>query len=142
MLLELALALTILLLMGAILWPIVGRGTSRAQQTATALDIATLLRLDRSTATLNGVATGTRIDLARRVVTGASGRQVSVPTDVAIEVVTAAGCVEGSQRFVIVFAPDGRSCGGVVALKKEGQVLVVRINWLSGMIDVVELPKS
>jgi general secretion pathway protein H len=142
MLLDLALALTILLLLFAIAWPLVDRGTSTAQQAATTLDIATLLRVDRSSATRDGIATGTRIDVARRTITGANGRQVRVPGDLAIEVTTTSQCIEGLQRFVILFAPDGSSCGGFVVLRKGEQALAIRINWLSGLIDVITLPKA
>jgi general secretion pathway protein H len=142
MLLDLALALTIVLILFAVVWPLGNRGTSTAQQAATALDIATLLRVDRSSATTDGVPTGTRIDAGRRMVTGANGRQVRVPSDLAMEVTTTSQCIEGQQRFVIVFAPDGSSCGGFVVLRKGGYGLVIRVNWLSGMIDVIALPRA
>jgi general secretion pathway protein H len=141
MLLDLMLALTILLLLFAIVWSSPNRGSSAAQQAATALDIASVLRLDRSLATRDGVRTGTRIDLAQRTITGATGRRVTVPDDIAIEVTTASPCIEGGRRFVILFAPDGSSCGGVVVLKRGDKGFAIRINWLSGMIDVVSLPK-
>jgi general secretion pathway protein H len=141
MLLDMALALTILLIISAIVWPFV-RSTSSTQQAATALDIATLLRTDRSSAHNRGIPTGTRIDLDQRQITGSTGRRVAVPTDLAIEVTTGPKCIEGSQKFLIVFAPDGSSCGGVVTLSKRGQAYAIRINWLSGMIDVISLPKA
>jgi general secretion pathway protein H len=142
MLLDLALALTILLLLFAIAWPVINRGTSPAQQDAIALDIATLLRVDRSAAARDGISTGTRIDVSQRRITGAGGREVHVPNDVAFEVTTTTQCTEGVQRFVIMFAPDGRSCGGFVLLKKGERALAIRINWLSGMIDVIALPRT
>jgi general secretion pathway protein H len=142
MLLDLALALTILLLLFAIAWPLAHRGTSAAQHAATALDIATLLRVDRSLAARDGISTGTRIDVGRRMVTSATGRQVRVPSDLALEVTTTAQCAEGLQQFVILFAPDGSSCGGFVVLRKGEHALAIRINWLSGMIDVIALPKA
>jgi general secretion pathway protein H len=142
MLLDLALALAILLLLFAVVWPLVDRGTSPAQQAATALDIATLLRVDRSSATRDGISTGTRIDVAGRTVTGANGRRVRVPGDLAMEVTTSPRCVEGLQRFVILFAPDGSSCGGFLVLKKGGQAFAIRINSLSGMVDVLKLPNA
>lgn len=142
MLLDLALALTIVLLVFAIVWPAINRGTTPAQQAATAQDIATLLRVDRSSATREGTSKGTRIDLARRVVTGATGRQVRVPGDLAMEVTTTAPCSEGLQQFVIRFAPDGTSCGGFVVLRTGEQALAIRIHWLSGMIDVIALPRA
>jgi general secretion pathway protein H len=142
MLLDLALALTILLLLFAIAWPLVKQGTSGVQEGATALDIATILRVDRSLATRDGIATGSRIDVARRTVTSATGREVRVPADLALEVTTTSRCTEGLQKFVILFAPDGSSCGGLIVLRKGQQVLAIRINWLSGMIDVIALPNT
>jgi len=139
---DVVLALTILLLMAAVVWPMMGYGTSRTQQAATALDIATLLRVDRAAASRNGRPTGTRIDLGERTVIGEAGRRVRVPSDLTIEVTTSPQCIEGPQRFLIVFAPDGSSCGGVVKLKKEGQIYAIHINWLTGVIDVTNAPNS
>jgi general secretion pathway protein H len=136
------LALTVLLLIAAVVWPMVGHGTGRTQQAATALDIATLLRIDRAAASRNGRPTGTLIDLGERTVIGATGRRVRVPNDLAIEVTTSPECTEGPQRFLVVFAPDGSSCGGVVKLKKDRQIYVIGINWLTGMIDVANVPQS
>jgi general secretion pathway protein H len=65
-----------------------------------------------------------------------------VPIDLAIEVTTSPQCIEGPQRFLIVFAPDGSSCGGVVKLKKDRQIYAIHINWLTGMIDVANVPKA
>lgn len=141
-LIDVVLALTILLLIAAVVWPMVGHGTSRTQQAATALDIATLLRIDRAAASRNGRPTGTRIDLGERTVIGATGQRVRVPIDLAIEVTTSPQCIEGPQRFLIVFAPDGSSCGGVVKLKKDRQIYAIHINWLTGMIDVANVPKA
>jgi general secretion pathway protein H len=142
MLIDAVLALTVLLLIAAIVWPMVGHGTSRTQQAAIALDIATLLRTDRAAASRNGRPTGTLIDLGERTVSGAIGRRVRVPIDLAIEVTTSPQCYEGPQRFLIVFAPDGSSCGGVVKLKKDRQIYVIDINWLTGMIDVANIPQG
>jgi general secretion pathway protein H len=142
MLLEMVLALTILLVLFAVVWPKFGNGTNNAQQVAVAYDIATLLRTDRSLATRDNRQTATRIDLAARTVTGAAGRSILIPRDLDVEVTTARECTEGGQRFIIVFAPSGGSCGGVILLKKKGRAYAVRINWLSGMIDVVQMPKA
>jgi general secretion pathway protein H len=141
-LIDAVLALTVLLLIAAVVWPMVGHGTSRTQQAATALDIATLLRIDRAAASRNGRPTGTLIDLGERTVIGATGRRVRVPIDVSVEVTTSPQCIEGPQRFLIVFAPDGSSCGGAVKLKKDSQVYVIGINWLTGMIDVANVPEA
>jgi general secretion pathway protein H len=142
MLLDLALALTIVMLLFAVVWPVAGSGTSNARQAAIALDIATLLRVDRSSASSQGRSMATRFDLARRTVTGATGRRIDVPADVAMTVTTEARCAEGAQRFAITFASDGTSCGGLVTLSNGIQSYAIRINWLSGMIDVVNGPTA
>jgi general secretion pathway protein H len=142
MLIDVVLALAILLLIAAVVWPMVGYGTSRTQQAATALDVATLLRVDRAAASRDGRPTGTRIDLDERTVIGATGRRVRVPIDLAIEVTTSPLCIEGPRRFLIVFAPDGSSCGGVVKLKKDSQIYAIHINWLTGIIDVANVPNA
>lgn len=142
MLLDMALAITILILLFAVLWPTFGGGTTKLVQSATALDIATLLREDRTSATTSGVAKSSRIDLERRTIMGATGRQVKVPVDVALEVTTGAACMMNPLRFLIVFLPDGSSCGGIIVLKRRSVAYAVRFNWLSGKIDVVHASGS
>src|SRR5947208_957779 len=95
MLIDVALAIALVLLVAAVVWPMAGRGTSRAEQTAAALDIATLLRVDRASASREGRPKETRVDLALRTVTGTTGRQVRVPRDVTVEVTTSPQCTEG-----------------------------------------------
>jgi general secretion pathway protein H len=137
LLLDMALALTVLLLLISIIWPTFGRGTATVLQSATALDIATLLREDRTAASRTGAPTRVRIDLDQRTVTGTTGRRIGIANDVMFQVTTGTTCMTGARRFTIVFSPDGTSCGGVIMLKKGGSAYAVRFNWLSGMIDVV-----
>ena len=137
LLLDMALALTILLLLFAIIWPTFGRGTTSLRQSAIALDIANVLRSDRTTAGLSGRPTVTRIDLNQRVVLGANGRRVEIADDIALEVATGRGCATAARQYVIVFSPEGSSCGGVIVVRRGRLAYAVRFNWLSGMIDVV-----
>jgi len=142
MLLDMALALTLLLILFAVIWPAVGRGTSKTQQAATALSIANLLRADRSAAALQGVAKGIQIDLVKRTVTSAAGRQVAVPDDISMDILTGSSCSRGGRLFFISFAPDGSSCGASLFLAKGSSKYVIRINWLTGMVDVVDNAKK
>jgi general secretion pathway protein H len=142
LLLDMTLALAILLLLFAIIWPTFGIGSTSLQQAATALNVATLLRSDRTAASMLGAPTSTKIDLERRTLTSAKGQTIEVPPDIALEVTTGAACMTSAQHFVIVFSPDGSSCGGIIVLKKRGLSYAVRFNWLSGMIDVVHAPET
>jgi general secretion pathway protein H len=141
-LLDMALALTLLLILFAVVWPTLGRGTSKARLAATTLDIVNLLRSDRSAATLEGIAKASRIDLEHRTITNAAGRIVAVPDDVRMEIAAGSSCAKGNRLFLIVFAPDGGSCGASLLLKKGSSIFVIRVNWLSGMIDAVDGGKT
>ncbi len=142
MLLDMALALTLLLVLFAVVWPAVGHGTSKAHQAAIVLSIANLLRLDRSAAALQGVAKGTELDLAKRTVTSAAGLRVTVPNDISMDILTGSSCSRGGRLFFISFAPDGSSCGASLFLAKGSSSYVIRVNWLSGMIDVIDNAKK
>jgi general secretion pathway protein H len=142
LLLDMALALTLVLILFAVVWPTLGRGTSKARLAATTLDIVNLLRSDRSAAALDGKAKASRVDLERRTVTNAEGRVVVVPDDVRMEIAAGSSCARGNRLFVIVFAPDGSSCGSSLLLKKGGSTFVIRVNWLTGMIDAVDSGKT
>jgi general secretion pathway protein H len=142
LLLDMAIALAILLLLFAVIWPTLGRGTTRFRQSALALEIANVLRADRTSASLTGTPASTHIDLDRRTITGTQGRPVKIPDDVALEVTTGSACVAAARHFVIVFAADGTSCGGLILLTRGPLTYVVRFNWLSGMIDVYRTSKA
>src|SRR4051812_20427833 len=98
MLLDMALALTILLVLFAIAWPLIGRNTNDAKQMATAMEIANLLKADRAIAARDGHRTATRIDLGARTVTNTAGRQIYLPADLVVEITTAQECMDGAQR--------------------------------------------
>jgi len=142
MLLDTILALTIVLLAAAIIWPAIPRGTTSAGLAATVMDVATMLRADRTGAVRDGRRVGTVIDLDDRTVRDAAGRTVRVPRDLAFEVVTATPCSLGDRRYQITFNPDGSSCGGVVRLAKGGRSFRIRVNWLTGWVDVVGPERS
>ena len=128
LLLDMALALTVMLLLFAVVWPTLGGGTTNLQESATALDIATLLRFERTLAGQTGKPSHTRLDLDSRTLISADRRQVAIPNDLDFRVTTGAACMTSARRFVIVFAPDGTSCGGVIVLKKGGTAYAVRFN--------------
>lgn len=137
-----ALALAVVLMAAAIIWPAIPRGTSSAGLAATVMDVATMLRADRTGAVRDGLRVGTVINLDGRTVRDATGRTVTVPRDLAFEIVTATACSLGGRRYQITFNPDGSSCGGVVRLAKDGRSFRIRVNWLTGWVDVVGPEKS
>jgi general secretion pathway protein H len=137
-LLEVVCVLAILALVAAILLPALPHGTSRPRLQSYALAVAALLKADRNAAVRRGEAVATRIDAAARVVrSGATGRAVKVPDDVVVDALISARCGQDAGAPNIRFFSSGMSCGGVIALTNPGMSYQIRINWLTGAIDVV-----
>jgi general secretion pathway protein H len=133
---ELILALAILGLVASVVFPRVVRGVGPAELRTKSLEIAALFRSDRNAALRHHRDVVSRIDLTRgAVLSGATGYAVTVPRGVAMELVqsdreaTAGG---GGIRF----RPDGRSSGGVLALRRGDVGYQVSVNWLTSGVSV------
>ena len=139
-LIEVVCVLAIIALLAAILLPEIPRGTSRSRLQAYALEIATLLKSDRNAAIRQHVATATEIDaIGRSARSGASARAVRVPTDVQFDAALASRCNQREAGSTIVFFASGMSCGGVIALTRLGVGYQIRVNWLTGGVEIVQL---
>ena len=137
-LIEILCVLAIIGLLAAIILPAVPRSTSRARLEAYAVDMAALLKADRNAALRRHAAVATRVDAeARTVRSGATGRSVRVPDDVALQAVLASRCAGRPVDRAIDFFPSGMSCGGVIALARSGVGYEVRVNWLTGGVEIV-----
>jgi general secretion pathway protein H len=56
---------------------------------------------------------------------------------VQLDAMLAARCYDRPTGMSIDFFPSGMSCGGVLALTHLGLGYEVRVNWLTGGVDVV-----
>jgi general secretion pathway protein H len=54
-----------------------------------------------------------------------------------MEAILAARCADHSAGRSIEFFPSGMSCGGTIALARPGMGYQVRVNWLTGGVDIV-----
>jgi len=130
----------IVAMLAAVLLPKLPRSTSRPQLEAYALDVASLLKADRSAAIRRRVGVATAVNAAARMVrSGASDRVVRVPDDVHFEAVLPQRCNQRPAFSTISFLPSGASCGGTIALTRLGNGYEVRVNWLTGGVEVVAL---
>jgi general secretion pathway protein H len=137
-LLDLVIAMALLSLLILMVLPSLPHGTTPSRLGAYTADVAALLKTDRSAAARAGREVATRVDLAgKRVASGATGRTVSLPDDVTLDLIASDACRLPEGQFAVVFAPDGRSCGAVVSLSTRALVWRIRINWLTGFVDVV-----
>ena len=118
--------------------PAIPFGTSRTAFESYAVKIAALIKQDRQTAIERGVMTATLIDPAsRRIASGVSGASVILPRDVVLSAVLARNCRGAPADQSIRFFPSGLSCGGTLFLGRLGLSLQIRVNWLTGGVEIV-----
>lgn len=137
-LLEVVCVVAIVTILAAIVIPAIPRGTSRVRLESYAIETAAMLKADRNAAIRNRMQIATEVDAPSRVIrSGATGRVIKVPDDVAFDAVLAARCNQRADGATIRFFASGMSCGGAIALTRLGVGYEIRINWLTGGIEVV-----
>ena len=137
-LLEMVCVLAIVAILAAIVIPALPRGTSRARLESYAVEAAAMLKFDRDAAIRNRVQVATEIDAPLRLVrSGATGRVIRMPADVRFDAMLAARCNNRPAGPTIRFFASGMSCGGTLALTRLGIGYQVRVNWLTGGVEVV-----
>ena len=137
-LLEVVCVVAIISIIAAIILPALPRGTPRARIEAYALETASLLKADRIAAMRRGFEVATEVDAGSRSVrSGAYGRTVRVPNDVVFDATLAARCGQRSAGTTISFFASGMSCGGTIVLTRQGVGYQIRVNWLTGGVDIV-----
>ena len=137
-LLEIVCVLAIIAGLAAIILPALPRATSRSRLEAYAIETATLLKADRDAAIWRRGQVVTQVDaLTRSVRSGATGRVVRLPPDVHFEALLATRCNQRAAGTTISFFGSGMSCGGTIALTRLGAGYQVRVNWLTGGVEVV-----
>jgi general secretion pathway protein H len=137
-LLEMVCVLAIIGLLAAVLLPSIPRQTSRSRLEAYAIEAATVLKADRNAAIRRRLEVTTQVDAGSRSVrSGASGEIVRVPEDVRFEALLPENCNNRPVVATISFFASGMSCGGVIALTHVDAGFEIRINWLTGRIEVV-----
>src|SRR5262249_48898759 len=139
-LIEIVAVVAIVAILAAIVIPALPRGRSRARLESYAIEAAALLKFDRDAAIRNRVAIATQIDAPLRVMrSGATGRTVQVPADVRFDALLASRCNNRAAGPTIRFFASGMSCGGAIALTRLGVGYQVRVNWLTGAVEVVSI---
>jgi general secretion pathway protein H len=137
-LLEMVCVIAIVAILAAIVIPALPRGTSRARRESYAVETAAMLKADRNAAIRNRTQVVTEVDAPQRIIrSGATGRVIRVPDDVVFDALLAARCNQRLAGETIQFFASGMSCGGTIALTRLGVGYEIRVNWLTGGIEVV-----
>jgi general secretion pathway protein H len=137
-LLEMVCVLAIIALLAAVLLPFIPHETSRSRLQAYALQAAALLKADRNAAIRQQADVATVVDAeARAIRSGSSRAVIRVPRDVRFDALLPQTCRERAALSTISFFANGTSCGGAIALTRLGVGYEVRVNWLTGRIEIV-----
>jgi general secretion pathway protein H len=137
-LIEILCVLAIIGLLAAIIFPSIPRATSRAKLESYAVETAALLKADRTAALRRQIPVATQVDAATRSIrSGVTGRVIRFPADVSLDTYLASRCADRIAGQSIDFFPSGMSCGGTIALARPGMGYQVRVNWLTGGVEIV-----
>ena len=137
-LLEMVCVLAIIGLLSAVLLPFIPHNTSRSRLQAYALQAATLLKADRNAAIRRGTDVATLVDPgSRMIVSGAGKSTIRVPDDVHFDATLPKTCNQRPAFSTISFFANGMSCGGSIALTRFDTGYEVRVNWLTGRVEIV-----
>ena len=137
-LLEMVCVLAIIALLAAVLLPFVPHETSRSRLQAYALQAATLLKADRDAAIRRHISVATLVDATGRAIrSGASRAAIQIPADVRFDALLPQTCRQRAALSTISFFANGTSCGGTIALTRFDAAYEVRVNWLTGRVEIV-----
>jgi general secretion pathway protein H len=137
-LIEILCVLAIIGMLAAIILPALPRATTRAKLESYAIQTAALLKADRNAALRRQIQVTTQIDAATRSIrSGVTGRIIRLPNDVSIDTILASRCADRLVGRSIEFFPTGMSCGGTIAMARPGMGYEVRVNWLTGGVEIV-----
>ena len=137
-LLEMICVLALVAIMAAVLLPFIPSHTSRSRLQGYVLQTAALLKEDRNAAIRRGMGVATLVDTGSRVIrSGASADMIRIPDDVHFEALLPRTCNQREALSTISFFASGMSCGGAVALTRADVGYEVRVNWLTGRIEIV-----
>ncbi|MFY9958521.1 pilus assembly FimT family protein [Bradyrhizobium sp.] len=137
-LLEMVCVIALIAMIAAVLLPFLPRHTSRSRLQAYALEAATLLKADRNTAIRRRADVSTLVDAPSRAIrSGATSQIVRIPDDVRFDALLPQTCRQRAALSTISFFADGMSCGGSIALSRLDTAYEIRVNWLTGRVEIV-----
>ena len=94
--------------------------------------------MDRDLAIRRHADIATFVDApARAIHSGATARALRIPEDVRFDALLPQTCRQRAALSTISFFADGMSCGGAIALTRLDQTYEIRVNWLTGRIEIV-----
>jgi general secretion pathway protein H len=135
-LLDVVLALAVILLLALILVPVPRAQTGAVELRAEGARIASTFRKARAGAIRDGAPRDVLVDAFRRSVGLPGETPITLPGDVEMTWITSSLCPVRSGLQALRFLADGRSCGGVLTLASADNELQLKVDWLTGRVEM------
>ena len=74
---------------------------------------------------------------SRAIRSGVTSETIRIPDDVRFDASLPQTCRQRAALSTISFFADGMSCGGSIALSRLDMAYEIRVNWLTGRIEIV-----
>lgn len=138
-LIEMVCVIALIALMATVSLPFLPQHTSRARLQAYAMETATLLKGDRNAAIGRRADIATLVDSSSRTIrSGATAQLLRIPDDVRLDALLPRTCRRRAALSTISFFADGMSCGGTIVLARLNAAYEIRVNWLTGRIEIAD----
>jgi general secretion pathway protein H len=135
-LLDVVAALAIVALAAFVLMPRPRSSIGAAELSAEAVRVSGEFRKGRATALTTGSVADVTVDPGNKRIQVDGANPISIRDGVAMNWVTSDRCpIRGGTR-ALRFLADGRSCGGVMTLSASGRAIELRVDWLTGRVEM------
>ncbi len=134
-LLDLVLTLAVIALAAYVLMPVPSNSLSQNDVKADAVRAAAIFRQARTDAIRGRASTDVVVDAMEGLIEG-SGEPLQVHEGIRLVWSTSNQCPVDAGRRALRFLPDGRSCGGVLTLTGAGYETRLRVDWLTGRVEL------
>jgi general secretion pathway protein H len=135
-LLDVVAALAIVALAAFVLMPGPRSSIGTAELSAEAVRISAEFRKGRAKALTTGSVADVTVDPGNKRIQVDGANPISIRDGVVMNWVTSNQCpIRGGSRALRYLA-DGRSCGGVMTLSASGREIELRVDWLTGRVEM------
>lgn len=135
-LLDVVAALAIVALAAFVLMPRPRSSIGAAELSGEAVRVSGEFRKGRAKALTTGSVADVRVDPGNKRIQVDGANPISIRDGVAMNWVTSDRCpIRGGTR-ALRFLADGRSCGGVMTLAANGRAIELRVDWLTGRVEM------
>ncbi|MEO0543710.1 MAG: prepilin-type N-terminal cleavage/methylation domain-containing protein [Pseudomonadota bacterium] len=136
-LLEMVAVMTIVALIALVVAPRYSANGGPQALKSTAFEIAGLLRQSRIAAIRSGQSKSFSLSVSeRRAWPAGADTSVIIPDEFTLRHEASSRCDRHAGATLIVFQPDGKSCGSVITLEMGALSAIISTNWLTGATRV------